>query len=179
MIVEIEEFSLRHFISQMREFNFATREDCARLEPYFWWATVGCFKRFTFVLCGVLMEKLARIAHDLPYNKKFIIRCDGKFAGAIGLDDVAQNADRAELWIFVTAKHAGMHVASNAVKLVEEYATKKSIQNIYARTDEQNWDSRRVFVANNYKLQQTKLNFWRNVVELRWNKPIKTKTVEK
>lgn len=179
MIVEIEEFSLRNIIPQFREFNSAVRENCARLAPYFWWADINPIDKFRFILSGVLTEKLTRIMRDLPYNKKFIIRCDGEFAGIIGLDDAAQNADRAELWIFVTAKHAGAHVASNAIKLIEEYAAKKSIQNIYARTDEQNWNSRHMLRANDYELQQKKLNFWRNVVELRWNKTITTKNIEK
>lgn len=172
MIVEIEEFSLRNIIPQFREFNSAVRENRARLEPYFWWADINFIDKFRFILSGVLTEKLARIMRDLPYNKKFIIRCDGEFAGMIGLDDAAQNADRAELWIFVTREHAGAHVASTAVKLIEEYAAKKSIQNIYAKTDEQNWNSRNMLAANNYEMKQTVLNFWRNVTELRWNKKL-------
>ncbi|MBQ6736103.1 MAG: GNAT family N-acetyltransferase [Alphaproteobacteria bacterium] len=179
MIVEIEEFSFRNIIPQFREFNSAVRENRARLTPYFWWADINSISRFNFILSGVLTEKLTRVMRDLPYNKKFIIRADGEFAGTIGLDDAAQNAYRAELWIFVTAKHAGAHVASHSIKLIEEYASKKSIQNIYARTDEQNWNSRNMLAANNYELKQTKSNFWRNVIELRWNKTIKTKTVEK
>ena len=179
MVVEIEEFSLRNIIPQFREFNSAVHENRARLAPYFWWTDINFIDKFRFILSGVLTEKLTCIMRDLPYNKKFIIRCDQEFAGIIGLDDVAQNADRAELWIFVTAKHAGMHVASRAVKLIEEYAAKKSIQNIYARTDDPNWNSRHMLVSNDYELKQKQLNFWRNVVELRWNKTIKTKTVEK
>ena len=179
MQIELEEFSLRHIMPQFREFNSAVRENRARLEPYFWWADTNSLDRFSFIFSSVLAEKLTRIAHNLPYHKKFIIRCDGKFAGLVGLDDAAQNAPRAELWIFVTREHAGAHVASNAIKLIEKYATKKSIQNIYARTDEQNWNSRNMLAANNYEMKQTVLNFWRNVTELRWNKTITTKTVEK
>ena len=154
MSVEIEEFSLRNIIPQFREFNSAVRENRARLTPYFWWADINSIDRFRFIFSGVLTEKLTRIMRDLPYNKKFIIRANGEFAGIIGLDDAARNAPRAELWIFVTREHAGAHIASSAIKLIEEYAAKKSIQNIYAKTDEQNWNSRHMLAANNYELKQ-------------------------
>ena len=179
MSIELEEFSLRHFIPQFREVNSATSANRKRLEPWFWWADINSLNRFRFLLSGLLMEKIARIAHDLRYNKKFIIRNNGEFAGMIGLDDVAQNALRAELWIFVTENYLGAHVASNAIKLIEEYATKKSIKNIYARVDQKNQNSKNMLAANNYILEQTKLNFWRKVWETHWNKSLTNKSVEK
>ena len=179
MSIELEEFSLRHFIPQFREVNSATRANRKRLAPWFWWACANTATRFRFILFGVLVEKLANIAHDLRYNKKFIIRNNGEFAGMVGLDDVAQNAPRAELWIFVTENYVGAHVASNAIKLIEEYATKKSVQNIYARVDQKNQNSKNMLAANDYILEQTKLNFWRNEWETHWNKSLTNKSVEK
>ena len=179
MIVEIEEFSLRNIIPQFREFNRAVKNNRARLEPYFWWPDVGAVSRLRFIMSGILAEKFTRIFHDLPYNKKFIIRANGKFAGAVGLDNVAPNAYRSELWIFVTQDYAGKHIASNAVKLIEKFATDKSVKNIYAMVDQKNLNSQHMLAANDYKFEQKILNLWRNSWEMRWNKQIVTKSIEK
>ena len=176
MSVELEEFSLRNFIPQFRECNFAVRENRARLAPWFWWARANTAARFRFILSSVLVEKLARNAHDVRYNKKFIIRQNGEFAGMIGLDDVAQNALRAELWIFVTRGHTGARVASNAIKLIEEYATKKSINEIYARAEYANSASRGMLQSNGYKISKSKFDKLRGAVEQRWHKKLDNKS---
>ena len=175
MSVELEEFSLRHFIPQFREFNSVTRANRKRLEPWFWWADINSLDRFRFLLSGLLVEKIARIAHDLPYNKKFIIRNNGEFAGMIGLDDVAQNAPRTELWIFVTREKTGAHIASNAIKLIEKYASTKSVDEIYARVEYGNWPSRGMLQKNDYKIYKSRLNRWRGVVEQFWHKKLSDK----
>lgn len=175
MSVELEEFSLRHFIPQFREFNSVTKENRTRLEPYFWWARATAITHIVFIMSGILAEKLSQIAHDLPYNKKFIIRQDGKFAGVVGLDDTTQNAPRTELWIFVTREKTGAHIASNAIKLIEEYASTKSVDEIYARVEYGNWPSRGMLQKNDYKIYKTRLNRWRGVVEQFWHKKLSDK----
>lgn len=176
MSVELEEFSFRHAFPQFREFNSAVRSNSARLEPWFWWPNVGTTERFLFILSGMLVERLAHVAQDLRYNKKFIIRDNGEFAGMIGLDDVAQNAMRAELWIFVTNGHTHAHVASNAIKLIEEYAARKSIGTIYARVSHKNHASQAMLASNGYKIDQTKTNTWRGLVEQYWQKNLGNKS---
>ena len=179
MNVKIESFSLRHFIPQFREFNSATRENRERLEPYFWWARDNAVARFKLILCGLVAEKIAQAFHDLPYNKKFIIRNDDKFAGVIGLDGVCKNADRADLWIFVTREYAGQNIASHAIKLVEEYAAQQSIKKICARVLYGNWPSRGMLQKNDYGIYKTHLNHWRGVVEQFWCKKLPIKNIEK
>ncbi len=175
MNVKIESFSLRHLVPQFREFNSAVRNNRARLEPHFWWARDNGAARFQIVLCGVLAEKIAQAFHDLPYNKKFIIRNNDKFAGVIGLDRVCKNADRADLWIFVTRECTGQNIASQAIKLVEEYATQKSIKKICARVEYGNWPSRGMLQKNDYKIYKSRLNRWRGVVEQFWHKKLSDK----
>lgn len=175
MNVKIESFSLRHFIPQFREFNSAVRNNRARLKPYFWWARDNGAARFQIVLCGVLAEKIAQAFHDLPYNKKFIILNNDKFAGVIGLDGVCKNADRADLWIFVTRECTGQNIASQAIKLVEEYAAQQSIKKICARVSYGNWPSRGMLQKNDYKIYKSRLNRWRGVVEQFWHKKLSDK----
>lgn len=175
MSVELEEFSLRHFIPQFREFNKTVANNAQWLGPWFWWARKNNFTRFRFILNALIIEKIAKIFHDLPYNKKFIIRNNGEFVGMIGLDDVAQNAIRAELWIFVTRECTGQNIASQAIKLVEEYATQKSIKKICTRVEYGNWPSRGMLQKNDYKIYKTRLNRWRGVVEQFWHKKLSDK----
>lgn len=179
MSVELEEFSLRHFIPQFREFNSAVQDNGTRLQPYFWWARGNNMARCKFIWRSVVSEKIARAFHDLPYNKKFIIRTDGNFAGAIGLDGVCQNAARAELWIFMTREYAGQNVASRAIKLIEEYAAQQSIKKIYARVSYGNWLSRRMLQKNDYTIYKTSLNQLHGTVEQFWSKTLPIKNIEK
>lgn len=179
MLVEIEEFSLRNIIPQFREFNSAVRENRARLTPYFWWTDINFIDKFRFILSGVLTEKLTRVMRDLPYNKKFIIRTNDNFAGVIGLDGVCKNADRADLWIFVTREYAGQNIASHAIKLVEEYAAQQSIKKICARVSYGNWPSRGMLQKNDYGIYKTHLNHWHGVVEQFWCKRLPIKNIEK
>lgn len=97
MDVHLESFSLRHIGKQFREFNLSVKANRARLSSYFWWARTNDLGRFHFILSGLVMEKISHIMHDLPYNKKFIMRCNGNFVGVIGLDGAVQNAPRAEI----------------------------------------------------------------------------------
>ena len=138
MDVHLEGFSLRNIGKQFREFNSAIKKNHARLSPYFWWVCKSDFVRFNFILSGLVMEKISHVMHDLPYNKKFIIRCDEKFAGVIGLDGVGQNAPRAEVWYFVTNENEGRHIVSSAINSVEDFARAKHIDKIYARTTRDN-----------------------------------------
>lgn len=179
MNVKIESFSLRHLVPQFREFNSAVKQNRARLEPYFWWSRNNDAVRFKLVLCGLVAEKIAQAFHDLPYNKKFIIRNNDKFAGVIGLDGVCKNADRADLWIFVTREYAGQNIASRAIKLVEEYAAQQSIKKICARVSYGNLPSRGMLQKNDYGIYKTHLNHWHGVVEQFWCKRLPIKNIEK
>ena len=160
MNIELEKFSLSHLGAQFREFNFAVRDNAHRLTPHFWWARAGKMKRFNFILSGLVAEKIAGLAHDLPYNKKFIIRIDGKFSGVIGLDGVAQNAPRAEVWCFVT--NEGKHIATRALEKIEDFAQTKSVQSIYAKIALDNHQAARSIARAGYtsSLQNAQFATW-------------------
>jgi RimJ/RimL family protein N-acetyltransferase len=150
MPVILEPFSLRHIVTQFREFNSAAKKERARLTPYFWWARANDFSRFNFILSGLITEKFAYIMRELPHNKKFIIRHNDEFAGIIGLDGAAQNAPRAEVWYFVTANNERQHVASRALKEIEFFAQNKSIDKIYAYTARYNQESQNLLARSGY-----------------------------
>lgn len=157
MTIKIEDFSLLNFIGQFREFNFAVRANRARLTPYFWWAHTNKLAQMNFILSGLIAEKIAAHTHDLPYNKKFIIRENSTqiegttFAGVIGLDRFTSNSARTEIWAFITQEHAGHHVASGALKLAEEYARSKFVKKIFARTSNTNLTASELLQHNNYR----------------------------
>jgi len=179
MDIQIEDFSLRRFRKQFCEFNSAVRDNRAHLIPYFWWARENGFVRFKFILSGILAEYIARVSHELPYNKKFIIRSDGKFAGIIGLDDVAQNAPRAEVWCFVTDESKRRHIASTALKWVENFARMKSIDKIYARTSRDNRQSQYLLCRNGYNHYYPTDDNRKYRNQLMWYKYLNDKIIEK
>ncbi len=150
MDVHLESFSLRHIGKQFREFNSAVKCNRARLRPYFWWARTNGLVRFNFILSGLVMEKISHIMRDLPYNKKFIVRCDGNFVGVVRLDGAGQNAPRAEIWYFVTNENEGRHIVSRAITTVEDFARNQSIDKIYARTARDNRRSQHLLNKKGY-----------------------------
>ena len=179
MDVYLEPFSLRHIAKQFRQFNSAVHGDYARLNPYFWWVRSGNLARFNFILSGIIVEKLSYIMRDLPYNKKFIIRYDGDFSGVIGLDGMAQNAARAELWYFVTSEYEGKQVASNALSQLESFAKNKSIGQIYARTLRSNRKSQYLLDKHGYHHYYPSEDSHKNRDTLMWCKYLNNKNIEK
>ncbi|MBR4625128.1 MAG: GNAT family N-acetyltransferase, partial [Alphaproteobacteria bacterium] len=151
----------------------------ARLEPWFWWAGKNNYTRFKFIFNALVIEKIAKVFHELPYNKKFIVRHNGEFAGMVGLDNMCPNAPRAELWYFIDYEHTGQHIASRAVKQVEKFAQEKSVKQIYARTSPKNKNSAKLLSANKYRVYFFKTNLDGGVYQLLWKKGLINKTVEK
>ena len=179
MDVELEEFSLRHLIPQMREFNKTVANNTQWLGPWFWWAGKNDYARFKFIFNALVIEKIAKVFHELPYNKKFIVRHNGEFAGMVGLDNMCPNAPRAELWYFIDYGHTSQHIASRAVKQVEKFAQEKSVKQIYARTSPKNKNSANLLSANKYNVYFSKMNLDGGVYQLLWEKGLINKTVEK
>ncbi|MBO4480552.1 MAG: GNAT family N-acetyltransferase [Alphaproteobacteria bacterium] len=179
MTVKLEDFSLRHFIPQFREFNTETKDNRERLIPYFWWARATDFARFRFILSGLIMEKLSRIMRDLPYNKKFIIRKNDAFAGIIGIDDVSQNATRAEIWYFVTQQNEGHRIMPDALRQIEYFAQTKSIASIYARTARNNKKSQHMLARNGYEHYYPIKRGKEDYNKLMWYKSLNDKVIEK
>lgn len=173
MNIELEDFSLCHIGRQFREFDSAVHDNRTRLTPYFWWAGENKITQFKFIFYTIVAEKMSRILSDLPYNKKFIIRNNGKFAGIIGLDNVSQCSPRTELWIFVTRESAGQQIASNAIKLAEKYAQEKHINKIYARTKVKNTASQRMLAANGYDRTYSDTD---SPSEIMWHKLLNNKS---
>ncbi len=154
MDMKIERFHLRKIISEFRELNSAVCADRASLTPWFWWANVSGQKLFRVLFMNLCIEKLATVLCDLPYNHKFIIRVDGKFAGVIGLDRLCRSAPHAEVWMFVMPECRGTGVAAQALELAEEYARdKRSVEKIYARTAPENTRSEKFLRARGYRGQ--------------------------
>lgn len=152
MTLEIKEFSLLKIGSQFREFNSAVKKNRNRLSPHFWWANKNACARFCFIISGLVAEKLTIIFHDLPYNKKFIICRNGEFAGLVGLDGFVCGAPRAELWCFVVREHECQHAASRAIKQVEAFAQKESVNKLYAQTKWDNMAARQLLCCNNFEV---------------------------
>ena len=177
MNTKIEDFSLRKIIPQFREFNSAVRNNRDSLNPYFWWASANKYAKFKFILVALLIEKIAKHLHDLPHNKKFIIRDNGKFVGIIGLDGLSYGAPRTEIWIFVTREYMGKHIASRAVKLAEEYARRQNVDKIYARTKQTNVRAQQLFVSNEYDVSYSCETWGHN--EIFWYKFLQDKVIEK
>lgn len=173
MAIELEDFSLRRIIPQFREFNSATKNNQERLAPYFWWSRTSNYERFKFILSGVVVEKLARLLRDLPYNKKFIIRENGKFVGIIGLDFVSTGAISSEIWMFLDSAYTHKNLASDALKQIENYARKKSVQSIRATTSPKNQSSKRLLAKNDYEPTYTDQD------SILWYKLLHTKVIEK
>ena len=174
MNTKIEDFSLRKIIPQFREFNSAVRDNRDSLNPYFWWASANKYTQFKFILVALLIEKIAKHLCDLPHNKKFIIRDNGKFVGIIGLDGLSYGAPRTEIWIFVTREYMGKHIASRAVKLAEEYARRQNVDKIYARTRQTNIPAKQLFVSNGYDVSYGGEAFGHN--EIFWYKFLQDKS---
>ena len=180
MDVSLEEFSFRHICSQLREFNTVTKNNRAQIGPHFWWANANDLTRFRFIMSSLLAEKLSHRLSDFPYHKRFIIRHNGEFAGVIGLDFMSVDAPRSEVWIFVDSKHMGQHVASTAVKKVEDFARQKSIHSIRACIANTNQRSKNLFCANNYEPSYTDSSrFYNQNTMVWWYKALPTKVIEK
>lgn len=154
MDIKLERFHLRKIIPEFRELNSAVVRDRENLQPWFWWANVSGRKLFQMLFVNLCVEKLAMVLSDLPYNHKFIIRSDGKFAGVVGIDRFCQNALHAELWLFITPEYRGTGIATHALELAEKYAYKKhAIEKIYARTAPENTRSEKFLRAHGYRGQ--------------------------
>lgn len=177
--VEIEPFSLMHIVTQMRDFNANVAENKNRLIPWFWWARRGNFARFRFIFNALVAEQIANQGHQLPYNKKFIIRHNREFAGVIGLDNMYQDATRTELWLYLDYEYTGQHIASTAIKKVEEFAKSKSVYQIAAKISPRNADIYNVLAANKYRMLSTQYDDNGKARQQIWIKILTDKKVEK
>lgn len=177
MSITLEDFSLRKIVPQFCEFNSAVRDNRDRLTAYFWWASASKYVQFKFILVALLIEKFVKHFCDLPHNKKFIIRENGKFAGIIGLDGLSMDAPRTEIWIFVTREYSGKHIASYALKLAEEYARRQNVDKIYARTKQTNVRAKQLFASNDYDVSYGYETWGCN--EIFWYKFLQDKVIEK
>ena len=177
--VKLEEFSLGHIVPQMREFNENVTDNKNRLIPWFWWARRGDFARFSFIFNALVAEQIANRGHQLPYNKKFIIRHNNEFAGVIGLDNISQNASRAEMWLYLDYEYTGQHIASTAIKKAEEFAKSKSVYQIMAKTSPRNDRIYRVLTANEYHMFSAQTNDKGAMYQQIWIKTLTDKKVEK
>ena len=177
--VKLEDFSLLHLASQMREFNENVTDNKNRLIPWFWWARRGDFARFRFVFNALVAEQIANQGHQLPYNKKFIIRHDNEFAGVIGLDNMYQDATRIEMWLYLDYEYTGQHIASTAIKKAEEFADSKSVYQIVAKISPRNADIYNVLVANKYRMLSTQYDDNGKARQQIWIKTLNDKRVEK
>ncbi len=177
--VKLEDFSLQHLATQMREFNENVAGNKNRLIPWFWWARRGDLARFRFIFNALVAEQIATKGHQLPYNKKFIIRHDNEFAGVIGLDNVFQDAPRAEMWLYLDYEYTGQHIASTAVKKAEEFAKSKSVYQIAAKISPRNDRIYRVLTANKYRMFSAQKNYNGATYQQIWLKTLNDKNVEK
>lgn len=177
--VKLEDFSLGRIAPQMREFNENVADNKKRLIPWFWWARRGDFARFRFVFNALVAEQIANRGHQLPYNKKFIIRHDNEFAGVIGLDNISQNASRAEMWLYLDYEYTGQHIASTAIKKAEEFAKSKSVYQIVAKISPRNDRIYRVLTANEYRMFSAQKNDNGTIYQQTWIKTLNDKKVEK
>ena len=168
--VEIEDFSLMHIVPQMREFNANVTDNKNRLAPWFWWARRGDFARFRFIFNALVAEQIANQGHQLPYNKKFIIRHNKEFAGVIGLDNMYQDATRTEMWLYLDYEYTGQHIASTAVKKAEEFAKSKSVYQIVAKISPRNANIYHVLVANKYRMLSAQYDNKGNAYQQIWIK---------
>ena len=197
MKVELESFSLCHMGRQLRELNNNVYKLGQWTTTYFWLdpPLKNKYTRFKFILKALVAEKLTRIFHDLVYDKNFIIRCDGKFAGLISLIEVCQNitetnlgqfevwAPRTKLALLVNGNlyddiDIETQIASMAVDKVEEYAYSKSVGYLRVKTSYKNT------IVNNFFAKKLYCGYPNGDLdgkfyEYDWKKQLTEKTVAK
>ena len=177
MDIKIERIYLRTIGKEFIEFNRAVHQNQARLEPWFWWANIGKTRKFYFICLDAFFNKLAKIMPDLPRNKKFIIRIDGRFGGMIGLDGIYRGAPRPEVWMFLTQENEGRGIATHAIEWATKYAESQSCKTVRART---NWDNLRARVPllnNGFEVYDTEYYVDEHI--LWYEKVLCNKSIEK
>lgn len=168
MNIEITRIYLRHIVPDFKDFYRATVDNRARLEPWFWWTNINKLGKFYFLCSDAIFYKMSKLVHDLPCNRKFIIRVDGKFAGIVGLDGIYVGAPKPEIWMFLTKDFESRGIATHAVKWAVDYATKMNCEKLCARTMWENPRARIPLFSNDFEIHEC--NYGANAHELLWRK---------
>lgn len=195
MNIELEPFSLRHMVPQLRELNDSVYSIRRWTNTYFWLdpPLKNKYTRFKFVFKALVSEKLTNVFKDLTYDKNFIIRYNGKFVGMVSLIEVCQNIPVTELGQFeIWAPRTKLalllnfqdytidtdrKIASVAVDKAEEYARSKSVGYLRVKTSPKNAIANRFFGDKSYVVHPVR-DLDGILCEYDWVKNL-NKTVEK
>ena len=195
MKIELEPFSLRHMVPQLRELNDNVYSIKRWTNTYFWLdpPLKNKYTRFKFVFKALVSEKLTNVFKDLTYDKNFIIRYNGKFVGMVSLIEVCQNIPATELGQFeIWAPRTKLalllnfqdytidtdrKIASVAVDKAEEYARSKSVGYLRVKTSPKNTIANQFFGDKSYVVHPVR-DLDGVLCEYDWVKKL-NKTVEK
>lgn len=160
MTVQLTKMSFSTIMPKIDEFYNVLSENRARLEPWFWWASNKVTpnkSRFALFIFMYLMDtKRKEILHKLNnkklYDEQFMIYQDGVLRGMIGLDNIDNVKNNAELWGFISNGNKSSLIVDESVKMLEDYCiTDKHLTSLYAKTQLTNKPVAIAGVRNNYK----------------------------
>ena len=159
MDVKLQKMTFSGVYPKLDEFYGILAANRARLKPWFWWAdekfTPNKFRFALFILVYLFDTKHKQITHVLcnkiDYDEQFLIFVDNKFGGMIGLDNISSLNKNAEIWYWVEKEYESRGIASQSLKIIEDYSLKeKGINSLYAKIAFDNTRSANMAKRNNF-----------------------------
>lgn len=166
MGVKLQKMTLANIYSNLDKSYNILSENRVRLKPWFWWAdekVIPSKAKFAwFVLLYLFDTKHKKLMHALcdnvEYDEQFFILVDDKFGGMIGLDNINDWKQNAELWCWVDKKYESKGIAGQAIKIIEDYSlNQKGIKCLYAKIAFDNMHS--TYLANSNNFDAVKIEY--------------------
>ena len=160
MSVKLQRMTFFNVCPKLDEFYGVLSNNRARLKPWFWWAdenvTPNKFRFALFILMYLFDTKHKQITHalcdEIEYDEQFLVFVDNKFGGMIGLDNISMRNKKAEIWYWVEKEFESKGIASQSLKIIEDYSlSKKGINSLYAKIAFDNVRSANMVKCNNFE----------------------------
>lgn len=159
MSVKLQKMTFSSVYPKLDEFYGILAANRARLKPWFWWAsekvTPNKFKFALFMALYLCDTKRKEIVNKFNfkklYDEQFFIYSDDNFRGMIGLDNIDNVKNNAELWGWISRGEKTSEVVDTSLKILEDYCIKdKQLTSLYAKTQMSNKSVRIAAVRNGY-----------------------------
>ena len=160
MDINLHKMTFSSVYPQLDEFYNILSENRERLKPWFWWAdekiTPNKFRFVLFIILYLCDTKRKEIAHKFNfkklYDEQFLIYTNNTFKGMIGLDNIDNTKNNAELWGWISKGEKTVEIVDTSLKILENYCIEnKNIKSLYAKTQLSNKPVKIAAIRNGFK----------------------------
>lgn len=160
MNVNLHKMTFSSVYPKLDEFYNILVENRERLKPWFWWAnekvTPNKMRFALFLTLYLCNTKRKEIVHKFDfkklYDEQFLIYTDNTFKGMMGLDNIDNIKNNAELWGWVSRGEKTVEIVDAGLRILENYCVEnKKLESLYAKTQLSNKPVRIAAIRNGFK----------------------------